>query len=337
MATPGADCGEGETYYEKELYDIGTLRETDPYEWKNLAADPAYQPVINYLDNFFPDSIFYKQRIHKAVISNGVIPCFIGNSGKLKLRVKLYSPTGSVISGADLTDNYTFQWTNNLTSATFNGSTYNFSLNTIPASTYSAIDRILFYLHVYDQATGDLVAFDTKTFYLNPANTPSISYTASVTGMTVNIVDYIITGSYKTSKWDFGDGTIVDDYLPAAHTYSDPGTYVIKNTVSYGNGCSTVSSKTITVLEPEKLQGVTVHKNETQMQVYPNPANDFISISFDPTYSCISVSVLNMLGQELIHLEDVNRIGIASLPQGQYLLKLEHDKGYEMELFTIVR
>ncbi|MFN0274627.1 MAG: sulfatase-like hydrolase/transferase, partial [Chitinophagales bacterium] len=328
----------GNDILEQELYEIGTKRETDPNEWTNLAYDPDYAPVIAYLDNFFPDSSMYLQKAQKVEISNGPISCLLTNTGKLKLKLKLYNADGVLVSGPTLSG-YSYKWTNNITAGTSFGINYNFPLNTIPIATYTTTDKIIFYIHVYEITTGKLVAFDTKTFYLNPVNAPSIFYNAYVSGMQVSIEDYSLTGSFKSSSWDFGDGGIMEEFLPAAHTYSTPGTYTIKNTVFYGNGCSTISSKTVTILEDVKTTEEVLGVSDFNMRVFPNPANQTITLVYDPQYTGISIAILNSFGQVMLNkTTDLSgAIDISGLPAGNYIIKLTHSGGYETSIFEVMR
>lgn len=52
-------CNPDSSIVQEELYHIGSKRQFDPNEWNNLANDPAYATLINYLDNFLPDSSNY--------------------------------------------------------------------------------------------------------------------------------------------------------------------------------------------------------------------------------------------------------------------------------------
>ena len=57
-----------------------------------------------------------------------------------------------------------------------------------------------------------------------------------------------ITGDYETVVWDFGDGTFSSEVSPT-HTYVNPGSYVVVQTVTYPFGCR--YSKVITLIVEE--------------------------------------------------------------------------------------
>ncbi|MBC8046485.1 MAG: sulfatase-like hydrolase/transferase [Fimbriimonadaceae bacterium] len=267
---PGGACDTLSHVYEKELYEIGVNRETDPYEWKNIASDPDYKPIINYLDNFFPDSIFYNKKVNKVVITNNATPCLLSGTAKIKLKAKLYTPEGALIAPGALSA-YQFKWSTNLTAVTFTGVNYTFNMASLPAAIFSAEDKIILYLHVYSTLTGKLVAFDMKTYYINSLFLPMATYNTNLSGAQVSILDYNITGTYTNTKWDFGDGYQTEDFLPAPYSYSSIGTYTIKNTVQYGNGCSINFSKNINITELK--EALTSSEEGYAYNLYPNPAS----------------------------------------------------------------
>lgn len=59
-ATP-PDCNEALSTIEEELYHIGKNRNIDPYEWTNLADNPAYTATKDHLATFLPGGVNYLQ------------------------------------------------------------------------------------------------------------------------------------------------------------------------------------------------------------------------------------------------------------------------------------
>ncbi|NUY79666.1 gliding motility-associated C-terminal domain-containing protein [Flavobacterium sp. MAH-1] len=57
-----------------------------------------------------------------------------------------------------------------------------------------------------------------------------------------------VTGDYETIVWDFGDGTFSNEISPV-HTYVNPGSYVVVQTVTYPFGCQ--YTKVITLIVEE--------------------------------------------------------------------------------------
>ena len=56
--------------------------------------------------------------------------------------------------------------------------------------------------------------------------------------------------------------------------------------------------------------------------ISPNPSNEFISVKCDEPYS--KVSILTMVGKEVMELDESEKIDISSLAQGIYLVKLSN-------------
>ena len=88
----------------------------------------------------------------------------------------------------------------------------------------------------------------------------------------------IATGDFTVVSWDFGDntGTIVNEENPS-HIYSEPGTYVVTQTVEYPYGCVYTDTQIIEITEGYGL-------------VLPNtftPNNDGINDTIRPWFSCM--------------------------------------------------
>ncbi|MFT7072266.1 T9SS type A sorting domain-containing protein [Patiriisocius sp. Uisw_017] len=61
-----------------------------------------------------------------------------------------------------------------------------------------------------------------------------------------------------------------------------------------------------------------------QFAVYPNPANDFVNIT-SKNRGTVEVSVYNILGKQIIATQVTNRLNIASLSAGVYLLNISQN------------
>ncbi|EPR73533.1 putative internalin [Winogradskyella psychrotolerans RS-3] len=81
------------------------------------------------------------------------------------------------------------------------------------------------------------------------------------------------TGHYETILWDFGDGSFSGEENPF-HTYFTPGSYVVKQTVTYPYGC--VYEKTITLIIEEGYKLI--------MPDAFTPNDDGINDFFGPVY-----------------------------------------------------
>ena len=68
-------------------------------------------------------------------------------------------------------------------------------------------------------------------------------------GLSVNFTG-AFAGGGATYFWDFGNGQTSSSQNPSAITYNTPGTYTVTLTVTGANGCTAVTTTTVTVLAP---------------------------------------------------------------------------------------
>lgn len=332
-APPLLTCNEAASQQEEELYDIGVNRETDPNEWNNVINDPAYAPIIDYIHQFLPDSSLYLKKMFTVNISNtGTPPCFLKNNSKLKLQSTLYDTSGVLNAGTG----YTFKWTNNLTAAVHYGKTYNFNMLSVPSGTYASNSKIYFYLEVTETATGNVVAFNSKTYFINNANTPSGSYglITDDVALTAGITGYTLNGSYTNTYWDFGDGTTSEEYLPDTHYYAAPGIYTVRNYIQYGNGCLKNIPRTANLLR----EGIA----PIEARIFPNPAGDHITVALPLELTDARVEIVNMLGEVLYSStmntqENTFRLDISDLPDGMYMVNIRTADRYVSKPFEVQR
>ena len=329
-------CDAAGIYYEEELYDVGVNRETDPNEWNNLAANPNYAPVKNYLDEFMPGGSLYLQKAFTVTTSTNSLPCFLSNNAKVKISSFLYSDLGVAITGAALS-NYQFKWTNNLTAAIFYGRNYTFNTLSIPAAVFAANDKIIFYLEVTDISSGQLVAFNTKPISINSANTPGSNFNLVVDDVlnSVDIISYSITGSYTNTYWNFGDGIVSEEYLPDTHFYAAPGTYTVRNYIQYGNGCLKSKARTATILR--------AGLGDLDFVIYPNPASDYMMVELEqPAEKAGLLEIINILGETVLtqKIEPQNnslQISTSALASGTYIIKVNTGNFSGNKTFEIMR
>lgn len=62
-----------------------------------------------------------------------------------------------------------------------------------------------------------------------------------------------------------------------------------------------------------------------EVQVYPNPATDYINVVSE--FNVTSLSLYNMLGQQLLTTTGNKRLSVAQMPNGAYILKVQHEAG----------
>jgi len=73
--------------------------------------------------------------------------------------------------------------------------------------------------------------------------------------------------------------------------------------------------------------------------VYPNPANNVLNIDFDQLHQISSITITNVLGQEVITMEEnlSQQIDISQLTPGQYTIKLINATTQEVGIKTFIK
>lgn len=313
------DCNSALSIREEELYELGINYETDPYEWNNLIANEDYKPVIQYLQQWLPDSAMYHQKGYELIINDTISKCLLEKTDTLNLTITMYDTASTLVSDYSA---LSFEWTNNLTNDIFTSEQCTFPLSILSDEMFNEHERIIMYLNIYD-SLNRIIGFDIQYYYLNPAQEPDVNFSVLEQDGSAEIHDYYITGSYQKTWWDFGDGTVVYDFIPAPHLYLSAGTYTITNYVMYGNDEACVKSfaKQKTVSVSQLAAGT--------LQVYPNPAKDEIFIYLPSVDNMIALEIIDMMGNKIkqINLSSTEmnhntiEIPTSDLPSGQYLIR----------------
>ncbi|WP_129021049.1 Ig-like domain-containing protein [Edaphocola flava] len=141
-----------------------------------------------------------------------------------------------------------------------------------------------------------------------------------------------------TYAWNFGDG-VTSTLDSPVHTFAAAGDYLV--TMDVSNGC-TDTSVTLLIRVDFTVGTATVVKNNIDMRLYPNPAQDQLKLELvgDNIYFR-NISVHNVVGQKVIDLKTqktvTEKINLSQLPAGMYILKAETDKGMVMRKFEVIK
>ncbi|MBC8045247.1 MAG: sulfatase-like hydrolase/transferase [Fimbriimonadaceae bacterium] len=314
-------CDEINNILEEEFYTLGKNYNIDPFEWDNRINDETYQPVIKYLQQWLPDSVMYMQNAFETKIENDITKCFVEKTDTLHLTAEVFDTSGNIVTDFD---GYTLQWTNNLTSDVFYGDEIDFPVNNLSDALYDGQTRIFFYLNLYDAATKN-IGFDMQYYFINPLNQPGVTFTTEMINgeTTVTINDYTITGTYNNTWWDFGDGTIVHDLIPAPHIYNEAGDYTVTNYVQYGNDTSCINTYTASVY------AILINPEDYPVYLFPNPAQQYLTIALDKYDAEVKTEIFDVLGKKYLQFEtdstqliqDAFTIDVSALHNGQYIIK----------------
>ncbi|HYD22628.1 MAG TPA: T9SS type A sorting domain-containing protein [Flavipsychrobacter sp.] len=129
-------------------------------------------------------------------------------------------------------------------------------------------------------------------------------------------------------KWYIGT-SVVDSGAGIWAKPTASTTYIVEQTL-----CGLVKRDTVNVqVVPVSVNGIT---NSRQLSIYPNPANNTLTVSQEKVIFN-SVSVINGVGQQVSSFplnEKETRLDIGALPAGVYYLQLNGDKGREVRSFV---
>ncbi|MEM9837392.1 MAG: PKD domain-containing protein, partial [Bacteroidota bacterium] len=164
-----------------------------------------------------------------------------------------------------------------------------------------------------------------------------------------NLVYFANFSSYdaETYFWDFGDGTLSNEY-EAQHQYAEPGIYTITLTTTSSNGCENTYSVTIDLHNNNftssppflLLSSIDEAGNVTPPDVtlFPNPTYDQVSVRWENgTSGPYDWSLQNVAGQvvqrgqgEGFGTSDQFTLQLAREKAGIYLLRLRTPEGIQV-------
>lgn len=204
----------------------------------------------------------------------------------------------------------------------------------------------------YDNINYGLVAFmpvDTMQCYLySPCSAYFLLYPDSIIPHKYWAVNMAFGTPPLTYVWSWGDGTF--DYTPyPAHTYGNSGFYNICLTITDSVGCtstycynSSLWKNTNSIIyinvipDPNIITGINANNTGNSFHIYPNPANDMITVESAAGIKNKMISVFNLQGQLILHqpmLQTKQEINISNLAKGFYIIKLGNADGIAVKKF----
>ncbi|GAA4359798.1 PKD domain-containing protein [Angustibacter luteus] len=112
-----------------------------------------------------------------------------------------------------------------------------------------------------------------------PNQAPTAAFTATPTNLSVAFdgsTSHDGDGSVVSYAWNFGDGA-TDTGITTSHTYTDPGTYVVKLTVADDDGATNLTQQSVVVTAPANVNPVaafTVTKSNLHVAVNATTSHD---------------------------------------------------------------
>lgn len=92
------------------------------------------------------------------------------------------------------------------------------------------------------------------------------------------------------------------------------------------------------IIDPTHPASVPGYKNETDVHVFPNPANDVVNVRTGTVAE--TIELMDLLGQVMTTTQPLSRntrIDVSTLPAGIYLLRVKTNSGLHTEKITITR
>lgn len=176
---------------------------------------------------------------------------------------------------------------------------------------------------------------------VNPLPSVTYSLTADVTPHQWDAYPYINGGlSPYTYSWNWGDGT-TDSVLYTSHTYTAASNYNVCLQITDANNCSSVYCQNdslyrinnsssivyINVLNP--TTNITTNKFDSNLTIYPNPANGFFKIVPNGLQEKLIVDLYDVTGKHIFNtnVTGTTEIDVSKLDCGIYTLTIKNRYG----------
>ena len=158
-------------------------------------------------------------------------------------------------------------------------------------------------------AQGAFSDSDTEEKYIvvEGSGGPTAGFTSSINGGTVDFTDASTVSGCAVMewRWDFGDGSDINDDQNPGHTYSAIGAYTVRLVVVDADSLpsSVTQDITITTLDEELSVGeyIGIMPNKYHLEnAYPNPFNPVTTINFTiPKAENVNLVIYDVLGREI--------------------------------------
>jgi len=200
------------------------------------------------------------------------------------------------------------------------------------------------------QLVADMAATGLTSYLTNGGNTDFylLKYGVDCSCTTAPVASYTLTGHHTISAtytgttagldsvvWNFGDGSPTYTGTTATHTYSDTGIYYVCVTVYTSCGSDSYCSNVI--YEPSLATSPGRSKGEEMVQVFPNPANDELSITGVPEgTSYVLTNITGVAMQQGKLQQGSNIVSMQHFAAGIYILEMTGADG-EKDIVRVVK
>jgi PKD repeat protein len=162
---------------------------------------------------------------------------------------------------------------------------------------------------------------------------------------TANIVQFTSTSTVTPSpiptySWNFGDpGSGISNTSPQQHpqhAYFDPGTYTVTLTVTQG-GCTSTFSKQLVV---DYIMGLQQALDKGQLKIYPNPAQNVLTIEATSGLQVSEIVLTNAIGQQVKVAKPVSEkaaMDLSDLANGIYFVRVTGKDGSITKKISVIK
>lgn len=138
--------------------------------------------------------------------------------------------------------------------------------------------------------------------------------------------------------WDFGDGTPEANGVMHQHTYTANGIYTVKLTLVGDCGVDATKYRTVDVFDADAT-GIGNIEDNNAVVLYPNPAQESVTIENKSDLTFKTAEVFNILGQriaaDLVVSGSKITLRTAEYANGIYSVRIETDKGFLIRKFEV--
>lgn len=149
-----------------------------------------------------------------------------------------------------------------------------------------------------------------------------------------SVVTFTATGGAVAYAWDMGDGTLKwGESLEYDYELSEPQSFDVELTAYYPCGAETISKQ----VDVDVTVFVEEHTASLGLKVFPNPANDRITLEAEVPVQRILIN--DMQGRSVLDRTGINRhsvvLSLDALPAGMYLIHAYTENGVAVKKLLI--
>jgi arylsulfatase A-like enzyme len=228
-----AVCSFPQSRIQEELYEIGVNREVDPNEWNNLANNPDYRGVMDFLADMLPPDgkQAYGPSAYVEIVRDG-LDCAINLNDTTEFSLRYTDVNGTVYT--DSVPGVVFVWSAPSMSVQQVGPVGRLRKNVLDTAVLNSRERIALTLRAIDTVNETYVE-DMVLLSFRVEDAPSADLQLSYPSANSVAVMGSSSGLVRSVAWDFGDGFSTTETDPAPHSYSSAGTYALRYELFYGN------------------------------------------------------------------------------------------------------